>query len=94
MPRVYVKKGPEAKTHRLTVPLTAKMFDSVEVKAREAGKDKASLVRELIECWLYQVEDEAGEKVVALARRSNCRALLGGAPLAIVKQYIENQKNV
>ena len=65
MPRVYVKKGPEAKTHRLTVPLTAKMFDSVEVKAREAGKDKASLVRELIERWLYQVEDEAGEKVVA-----------------------------
>ena len=57
MARVYVKKGSEAKTHRITVPLTAEMFQLVEDKARAAKQDKAALLRDLIDSNLRPVEE-------------------------------------
>ena len=64
MSRVYKTKGPDAKTAKLTVPITEALHQRVVEAAQAAGLDKTSLARQAIEAEVRRREQEiAGERL-------------------------------
>ena len=58
MSRVYATKGADAKTDRLTIPVTAALHQRVVAVAQAAGLDKTRLAREAIEVDVRRREQE------------------------------------
>lgn len=66
MARIYKTKGDAAKTHRLTVTMTASLYERIERRAVELRCDKAATVRRMVEAGLSAGDSFVGEeKVVA-----------------------------